>query len=38
MPPKQDFATIMHLAEMYGEQYRERNLCLPNIRIIFTKN
>lgn len=26
--PKQDFATILHLAEMYCEQYRERNLCL----------
>ena len=27
-PPKQDFATILHLSEMYCEQYRERNLCL----------
>ena len=27
-PPKQDFATILHLAEMYCEQYKERNLCL----------
>ena len=26
--PKQDFATILHLAEMYCVQYRERNLCL----------
>jgi hypothetical protein len=27
-PPKQDFATILHLAEMYCEQYRGRNLYL----------
>ena len=27
-PPKKDFATILHLAEKYCEQYRERNLCL----------
>lgn len=26
--PKQDFLTILHLAEMYCEQYQERNLCL----------
>lgn len=25
---KKDFATILHLAEMYCEQYNERNLCL----------
>ena len=25
---KQDFATILHLAEMYCEQYNEMNLCL----------
>ena len=23
-----DFPTILHLAEMYCEQYKERNLCL----------
>lgn len=27
-PPKKDFATILHLAEMYCQQYKERNLCL----------
>ena len=27
-PLKKDFATILHLAEKYCEQYRERNLCL----------
>ena len=26
--PKQDFLTILHLAEHYQDQYRERNLCL----------
>ena len=26
--PKQDFLTILHLAEMYCEQYQERGLCL----------
>ena len=26
--PKQDFLTILHLAEQYQDQYRERNLCL----------
>ena len=26
--PKQDFATIFYLAEMYCDQYRERHLCL----------
>ena len=26
--PKQDFLTILHLAERYQDQYRERNLCL----------
>ena len=25
---KQDFATILHLAEVYCQQYNERNLCL----------
>ena len=27
-PPKQDFATILHLAEIYCDKYNERNLCL----------
>ena len=27
-PLKQDFTTILHLAEMYGDQYRQRGLCL----------
>ena len=27
-PPKQDFATILHLSENYCSQYRERNLSL----------
>ena len=27
-PPKKDFVTILHLAEMYCQQYEERNLCL----------
>ena len=27
-PPKQDFVTILYLAEMYCEQYKKRNLCL----------
>lgn len=27
-PPKQDFATILHLAEKYCSQYREKNICL----------
>lgn len=26
--PKVTFATILHLSEMYCDQYRERNLCL----------
>jgi len=26
--PKVEFATILHLAEMYCKQYEERNLCL----------
>ena len=26
--PKQDFLTILHLAEQYQNQYRKRNLCL----------
>ena len=26
--PKVTFATILHLAEMYREQYNKRNLCL----------
>jgi hypothetical protein len=26
--PKQNFATIFYLAEMYCDQYREKNLCL----------
>ena len=26
--PKQDFHTILHLAEQYQNQYRKRNLCL----------
>ena len=25
---RQDFAIILHLAEMYCQQYNERNLCL----------
>ena len=25
---KKDFATILHLAELYCEQYDKRNLCL----------
>ena len=28
IPPKQDFVTILHLAEIYQDQYRERNLCV----------
>lgn len=27
-PPQKDFATILHLAEVYCKQYNERNLCL----------
>ena len=27
-PPKKDFVTILHLAEMYCQQYEERHLCL----------
>ena len=27
-PPKQAFATILHLSEKYCSQYRERTLCL----------
>ena len=26
--PKQDFTTILHLVEMYSDQYIERSLCL----------
>lgn len=26
--PQKTFATILHLAEMYCEQYNERDLCL----------
>lgn len=26
--PKLDFATVLHLAENYQDQYREMNLCL----------
>ena len=26
--PKQNFLTILHLAEQYQDQYKERNLCL----------
>ena len=26
--PKLDFATVLHLAEAYQDQYREMNLCL----------
>ena len=29
---KQDFATILHLAEIYCDQYRERNLCLSPLQ------
>jgi hypothetical protein len=37
--PKQDFLTILHLAEQYQDQYRERNLCLsPEQNDIFFRD
>lgn len=29
---KQDFTAILHLAELYFDQYRERNLCLSPLQ------
>lgn len=29
---KQDFATILHLAELYCDQYRERNFSLSAVQ------
>ena len=37
--PKQDFLTILHLAEQYQDQYRERNLCLsPEQNDVFFRD
>lgn len=37
--PKQDFLTILHLAEQYQDQYRERKLCLsPEQNDVFFRD
>lgn len=37
--PKLDFFTILHLAEQYQDQYRERNLCLsPEQNDVFFRD